>query len=176
MHCMHEDTVLAWHFIYEAYVFCSSVNCLLAVSLDYIPVTGQLLSRVVSQVFPLQKHVNFMKGWSMRFLVVPALHHEVEYLSWTGWRSFQIGLVTIVLKVVPGVFDHFLVGESSERKFPTKRQNFPQSDSKRPDVTFAAEFHLKRMTDTFRPHLFMQWPKMPGNVSIYKAVLFWLKL
>lgn len=144
---MYEDTVLRWHFMYEAHVLCSSVNRLLNVSLDDIPVTGQFLPWIISQVFSLQKHVNFMKGWSVCLLVVPALHHQVEYLSWTGCRSFQIRLVTIVLKLVPRIFDHFFVGESSKWKFSAKRQNFPQSDSKCPDVTFAAEFHLKQMTD-----------------------------
>lgn len=99
---------------------------------------------VIPQIFLLKEHVDFVEARSPSFFLVPTFHHKVKDFLRAVWRPFQVHLTSGVFRVIVGIFYNLFVSKSSKWKFTSKCQNFPDSNSKCPCITFAAEFHLKK--------------------------------
>ena len=109
--------------------------------------------RVVTQVLPLQEHVNLPEGGPLLLLPPPTLAHEIAHLPRARVRGRQAGggcggcggcrLAASLLVEEGQIRDDFIVRQRLERLRPGVSQYLPERHSKRPDVALRREFSLE---------------------------------
>jgi len=101
-----------------------------------------LVGRAVAHVLPLQEHVHLAERRPLRRVAVPALDHQVVDLARTVARLSQhhplgVGRVQAAALVVAAdaVVDDLVVSQGVERSLAGERQDLPQSNGERPNIT-----------------------------------------
>lgn len=104
----------------------------------------------VAEIFALQEQVDFGESGPVGRVPLPALSHQIVYLSRTHRRSRQIPLTGVVLVPVIGVFDHLLASQFRVRLLRAQHQNLPECHGKRPDVAFCCLPTLKKKINKYK--------------------------
>ena len=69
--------------------------------------------------------MDFLKGWPVQFLPVPAFSHKIVDLLWAvGWLG-QVDLLGITVEVVAAVLNDLLIVKVLERLFTGIGEHLP---------------------------------------------------
>ena len=99
--------------------------------------------RRVAHVLALKEHMDLAERRPLQLDAVPALDHQVVDLARTVGRLSEHDVQLMTGAAARAVVHDLVIGQRVERTLASERQDLPQRDGKRPDITLARELVLQ---------------------------------